>query len=314
MSKKNKKTEINKQSSIEDKMKILSTKSYLIISIFIIIIFVVINVHNSYNSSRSFIKNNSHDISTEETLEKLKGDNFKIKKIYPKNDSVFYTQGLVKYKDNEIIESGGMYKESVLVKMEYPSMKIINKVNLSDEQFAEGIARVGNKIYQLTWKEDIINVYNADTLEKIEELKMDPQMLEGWGLTDYKDGLLVATDSRDTLFFLDDKTLQVKKKLQVTSKTGRAISNLNDLTYDGKFLYINVYYGTYVLKVDPNNGKVVKVYELKSLIDNELKSGTLTLDRLENGDVLNGIEYDKSSDSFILTGKKWGHYYEAEFN
>ena len=48
-------------------------------------------------------------------------------KVIPRNE-LYYTQGIFFDTENTVIESGGLYGESVLVRMEYPSMMIIKKM------------------------------------------------------------------------------------------------------------------------------------------------------------------------------------------
>ena len=83
--------------------------------------------------------------------EKKSGNYKKVISKIPRN-GVYYTQGLFFDSDSTVIESGGLYKESVLVRMEYPSMKVIKKVHLADKYFAEGTTKCGNNVYQLTWE------------------------------------------------------------------------------------------------------------------------------------------------------------------
>lgn len=45
----------------------------------------------------------------------------------------------------------------------------------------------------------------------------------------------------------------------------------------------------------------------------EIEKNTLSNYRLRNGEVLNGIAYDKVNKKFLLTGKLWGYFYEVNF-
>ena len=82
----------------------------------------------------------------------------------------------------------------------------------------------------------------------------------------------------------------------------------------GIYIYANVYLEDKILKINPRNGQVMYVYNMKSLINYELKNGDLTVNRINRGDVLNGIAYIPEKKSFILTGKLWNYYYEIIFN
>ena len=49
-----------------------------------------------------------------------------------------------------------------------------------DKIFAEGIAALGNTLYQLTWESNVVLRYQLDTLQKIDEKKLR------WNLEHYK--------------------------------------------------------------------------------------------------------------------------------
>ena len=68
-----------------------------------------------------------------------------------------------------------------------------------------------------------------------------------------------------------------------------------------------------IYKINPSNGNVERSYDMIELINHEYKKFTLSPSRLNSGDVLNGIAYDKSNKKFVVTGKKWGYFYEVQF-
>jgi glutamine cyclotransferase len=59
-----------------------------------------------------------------------------------------------------------------------------------------------------------------------------------------------------------------------------------------------------VAGIDPDSGDVVKLINLEGLLSPE--------DRAK-ADVLNGIAYDPSNRSFLVTGKFWPRLFELEF-
>lgn len=268
------------------------------------------HTNGSKNTNHSNKRNKSAKTLDSET-ELLSGSNYKVLNVISKKDKIFYTQGIFLEGEDYIVESGGMYGMSTLTRMKYPSLEIVKQAKLKDSYFAEGIAKVGNNIYQLTWRENKILKYNSETFE-VEELVMDSKMREGWGLANYKNNELIATDGSDKIFFLDDKTLASKRVLQVTYD-GMGVNLLNALAYDGKYIYANIYYSTTIVKIDQNDGNVVERYEMSKLVDHEINKNTLTRTRLNSGEVLNGICYNEKSKLFIVTGKRWGHLFEVEF-
>jgi len=53
---------------------------------------------------------------------------------------------------------------------------------------------------------------------------------------------------------------------------------------------------------------------MEPLLKFEIKNKTLLPWEFEQGYVLNGIAYDLNRDIFLVTGKKWGYFYEIEFD
>jgi len=245
----------------------------------------------------------------------LNSPDFKILKIYNrKNDSKTYTQGLMFSDDKKTIyESAGLYKESGIKQFEYPSLKLIKNQKINSNYFGEGIAKCGNFIYQLTWREKKIIKYNKN-LEIIEEFEMDNKINEGWGLSDSNNkNELFATDGSDKIYRLDcNNNLKVIEIINVKYKR-RSIDYLNDLCYAEGYIFLNIYFLNQIVKVNINNGEIIQLYNMQSLIDFELKKGILTRSKLSQGDVLNGIAYNDKTKSFLITGKRWGYMYEIKF-
>lgn len=284
-----------------------------LISIAILYISQSLNSKSTRQSQTESSNFNPKNTDTQHTLQQLSGSNYSISKITSKNTKIFYTQGLFFEGSDVIVESGGLYDQSTLTRMKYPSLEIIKQVNLNAKYFGEGIARVDNFIYQLTWRERKIIKYDAKTLQVIDEIELDKAMKEGWGLEVFNDTELIATDGSHNIFFLDNKTLRVKKTLKVVYN-GKIVSLINDIAYNGKFIFANVYFSKSIIKINPSTGEVVDIYDMSNLVKYEINKKTLTENRLNSGEVLNGIAYDSARDIFVITGKKWGHLYEVSFN
>jgi glutamine cyclotransferase len=245
--------------------------------------------------------------------------NYKVINIFPRKNPTVYTQGLFFY-NYSLYESGGLYNKSSLTHMEWPSQKIIQKINLEEKYFAEGIAasKANNILYQLTYQEKEILLYSFPQLKLKSKIKMPSELREGWGLCPGKEkDEFFATDGSDKIFVL--KINKTNNELNVTSyihvtRNMNPIYRLNELIFDGVFIYCNVYFERAILKINPYNGEVMNIYNMQPLIDYELENGKLTKNRLNGGDVLNGIVYIPEKKSFILTGKMWDYYYEIVFN
>ena len=252
-----------------------------------------------------------------ETINPINSSEYKILNIYyRKNDNKIYTQGLFFSDDKKsIYESGGLYGESRIIQLKYPSLEIIKETKMNYNYFGEGIAKCDNFIYQLTWRERKIIKYDYNSLEKINEINMDYQMKEGWGLSiSNKENELFATDGSDKIFRLDcNQNLKVIDIIHVKFN-GHSVKYLNDLIYNNGFIYLNIYLDNRIAKVNIENGEIIKFYNMQNLIEYEFKKGILTTSNFYKGDVLNGIAYNDKNKSFLITGKRWGYMYEIVFN
>ena len=245
--------------------------------------------------------------------------NYKVINIFQRKNPTVYTQGLF-YHNYTMYESGGLYQTSTLTHMEWPSQNIIQKINLEEKYFAEGIAgsNVNNILYQLTYKEKEILLYSFPNLELKQKIAMPSELREGWGMSPGKEkDEFFATDGSEKIFILkinnDNNELNVKSYIKVTFNS-KPVYRLNEISYDGLYIYCNVYLDKVILKINPNNGEVMNVYDMQPLIDYELNNGKLTNQRISIGDVLNGIVYIQEKNTFIVTGKKCDYYYEIGFN
>ena len=213
------------------------------------------------------------------------------------HDPAAFTQGLL-YADGLFYESDGLYGQSTLRKVEPETGAVLLEKRLDAQYFAEGLALLEGKLYQLTWKENTGFIYDPQDFRQLGAFSYPT---EGWGLT--TDGSsLILSDGSATLYFLDPKTLQTTRALQI-SLDGAPLDRLNELEYIRGEIYANIWYTDLIARIDPTSGEVVGVIDCGSLRDGEGAPGP--------NDVLNGIAYDARGDRLYLTGKNWPWIYEV---
>src|SRR5688500_2578383 len=76
--------------------------------------------------------------NTNTTKKQVAVSSYEVVKTYP-HDAKAFTQGLV-YRDGFLYESTGEYEESTLRKVNLDTGKVLQKYDLPDDVFAEGIA------------------------------------------------------------------------------------------------------------------------------------------------------------------------------
>lgn len=216
---------------------------------------------------------------------------FKLVKAFP-HDVTAFTQGLV-VENGQLYESTGQYGSSWISEVNIVTGEQTKRVNLDNQYFGEGITILNKKVYQLTWKTKVGFVYALPSFEKVTEFSYDH---EGWGIT-HNNVHLIISDGTNRLHFLDTATLKEHHVVAVTDN-GQPASNLNELEYVDGFVYANQWQTNFILKIDPETGKVVGRLNLSSLDEEIAKFNG-------NVDVLNGIAYEKNSKTFLITGKNW---------
>lgn len=212
----------------------------------------------------------------------------RIKAAIP-HDSLAFTQGLF-YDNGRLYESTGLYEKSSLRILDAATGAIVEKLPVA-RVFAEGCARLGNELYQITWREQIAYIYSFPGLK---EQRTTLYAGEGWGLTSDGKWLYMSTGS-DTLF-VRDRDFAIVRKIPVRLN-GQPVTRLNELEYVDCFIFANVWYTDYILQINAKNGNVVRKIDCSELVKKENPSSP------EN--VLNGIAYNPQTRDFYLTGKNW---------
>lgn len=209
------------------------------------------------------------------------------------HDIKAYTQGL-EFHGDTLFESTGKYKHSSLRKTNYSSGEVIKTVPLSDGYFGEGLTIMNNKIYQLTWQENTGLIYNLGTMENTGSFVYGDSK-EGWGLCN--DGKVIfKSDGTERIWTLDPETLAEDGYIEIYTNTAK-IPNVNELEWVEGKIYANIYQKDAIAIVNPEDGAVEGVINLKGLKDKVTQH--------EDLDVLNGIAYKGEPNILYVTGKNW---------
>ena len=214
------------------------------------------------------------------------------------HDTSAYTQGLEFNTNGELIESTGLRGQSILHILDPKFSKTNKSVKLNAADFGEGTTLFNNKIYQLTWQEKKVYVYDAKTLKPLQELYWP---YEGWGLSHNDTNLIVSTGGSD-LYFVDPDNFQIKKTLGVYNNYGY-VSNINELEFIEGKIYANIYGQDNIIIIDPNTGLVIGNMDFSNIL---AKMGvTKDPKSIDAGYVLNGIAYNSNKKTILITGKCW---------
>lgn len=222
---------------------------------------------------------------------------YEIVNTFPHDDNAF-TQGLV-FDNDQLYEGTGRLGQSTLRLVEIPTGEPLITRKLPDHYFGEGITVYGSKIYQLTFQNRKILIYDKESLKLLEEKDFP---YDGWGLTSDSD-YLIHSDGTSTIRFLDPETFEVASKITVRDGQ-RKISEINELEYYDGRIYANVWHENFILQIVPATGRVSARIDLSGLLD-------IPLDDSEA--CLNGIAVNDLTNTFYVTGKLWPKLFEVRF-
>lgn len=219
---------------------------------------------------------------------------------YP-HDPKAFTQGLLFY-EGDLYESTGLYGQSTLRRVDLRTGSVFRRVALPKELFGEGLARVGNRLVQLTWRERLALVYDVYRFERVDQFSYDG---DGWGLC-YDGKRLIMSDGSQRLTFRDPSSFAVLGHVDVQEE-GRPQGRINELECVDGMVYANVWATDRILEIDPDGGSVRAVIDASHLLSGDERRAA------GREAVLNGIAYDPATKTFFLTGKLWPKLFRVRF-
>jgi glutaminyl-peptide cyclotransferase len=223
---------------------------------------------------------------------------------YP-HDPAAFTQGLL-WHEGRLFESTGQYGESTLREVVPETGEVVRSLPLDARYFAEGLARVGDDLIQLTWREGTAFRYALATFELKRTYTYDT---EGWGLC-YDGAHLYMSDGSARLYRRDPETFAVTRTVVVREEVGgqeTPVTRLNELECVGPHVYANVWLTDDLVRIDKESGRVVARIDASGLLSAGERAA------LGPDAVLNGVAYNPERDTFYLTGKLWPHLFEVRF-
>ncbi len=216
------------------------------------------------------------------------------------HDKDAFTQGF-EFHNGFLYESTGQYGESSLRKVNLETGEVLQKHDLDKKYFGEGMTIFGNNAYLLTWQSKKGFVFDLETFYLKNEFVYN-QSKEGWGLTHNADKL-IKSDGTERIWFLNTETQKEETFIEIYTNKRKA-DDLNELEYINGKIYANMWQRNSIVIVNPANGAIEGIADLKGLQSKAGQSG--------NDHVLNGIAYDATNDRLFVTGKRWNKVFEIK--
>lgn len=217
------------------------------------------------------------------------------------SDKNIFTQGIF-IKNNTIFISGGAPSK---FPQSTSSVGIINsdgkfqkKFQLDSKKFFwEWITELNGKIYFITWKNQKGFILDEKNFAKISEFTYENT--EGWWLTSDHEKIFMSDGSGIITIF--DENFEKISEFTVT-ENNKVIHNINELEFIDGFLFANIWLTNDIIKINPQNGQVLKRWNFNFLFHQEWKMNP-------NRQEMNGIAFHKEKNEILLTWKLWENIY-----
>jgi glutamine cyclotransferase len=214
------------------------------------------------------------------------------------HDPAAYSEGL-EFDGDVLYEATGEVARSQLREVDPATGRVTRSVDLPRTYFGEGIAVVGDRIWQLTYQNGVAIEWDKATLTAIREVPIE---VGGWGLC-FDGDRLISSDGGDRLTFRDAHTFAETGGITVTHD-GQPVSGLNELDCVDGQVWAAAWPGDQFVRIDPATGVVNLVLDASGLWRPENR----TLRQ-----VISGIAHI-SGQEFLISGKEWPQSYRVRID
>jgi glutaminyl-peptide cyclotransferase len=222
---------------------------------------------------------------------------YRVVKTYP-HDRLAFTQGL-EYRDGFLYEGTGKPGRSSVRKVDLATGRVIQKYDLPQPFFGEGITVVNQQLFELTWMSQTGFVYDKSNFRVLRSFNYPG---EGWGLTNDGKQMYMSDGSADIRVW-DASTLKELRRITVKDGT-KPVTQINELEWVRGEIYANVWQTDRIARISPADGRVLGWIDLGGILPKS--------ERPDPDAVLNGIAYDAAGDRLFVTGKLWPKIFEIK--
>lgn len=210
------------------------------------------------------------------------------------HDPGAYSEGL-EFDGPALYEATGEVGKSELRQVDPVTGTVIRAVPLPNDYFGEGIAVVGDSIWQLTYRDGVAIEWDKASFTPRREVPVEGQ---AWGLC-HDGARFIVSDGSDRLRFFDPSFSETGS-IQVT-RDGQPLSGLNELECVDGQVWAAAWPDDTFVRIDPGTGVMNLVADVSQLWPAEQRSLRL---------VVSGIAHIAGSE-YLISGKEWPQSYRV---
>jgi glutaminyl-peptide cyclotransferase len=205
-----------------------------------------------------------------------------------------WTEGLV-VSEGVLWESTGLQGKSEVRALDLQTGDVLWAIPNSEGFFGEGLVRAFGKTYLLSWTEGEAFVFDRNASKPYTLLARYDG--EGWGLTATSNSL-VNSNGSSTLYYRDPQTFAITKEVSIEFG-GAPVEQLNELEYDGTYVWANQWQTHYIYRIRESNASEVTRFTLPPDICPDKSP--------------NGIAWDEQDNLFYVTGQACDSIWKVRF-
>jgi glutamine cyclotransferase len=206
-----------------------------------------------------------------------------------------WTEGLL-VSEGTLWESTGLREKSQVRGIDKETGDVLWSAPNPDGFFNEGLVRAFGKTYLITYTEGVAYLFDRNAAQPYAGFaRYDGQ---GWGLTATETSL-VDSNGTASLFYRNPETFEIEKEVPVRFE-GEPVMRLNELEYDGTYIWANQWQTRYIYRIREDDPSRVIRY-------------TLPEDFCPEG-TPNGIAWDEEQGIFYITGQKCAEIWKVRFD
>lgn len=210
------------------------------------------------------------------------------------HDPGAYSEGL-EFDGPALYEATGEVGKSELRQVDPVTGAVIRAVPLPNDYFGEGIAVVGDSIWQLTYRDGVAIEWDKASFTPRREVAVAGQ---AWGLC-HDGARFIASDGSDRLRFFDASFTEIGG-IRVT-RDGQPVSGLNELECVEGQVWAAAWPDDTFVRIDPGTGVVNLVADVSTLWPEAQRNPR---------QVVSGIAHIAGSE-YLISGKEWPQSYRV---